>query len=1090
MRKFTRKTTLRLLAVGLFVAASPFLASLAAQRGGARPAQEAFNTPTDPMLQGFKWRSIGPVGQGARIDDFAVDEKNPSTYYIGYAVAGVWKTVNNGTTFEPIFNTYGHSIADLTLAPSDPNVLYVATGEANNRQTTSYGDGLYKSIDAGKTFQRAGFEGFQTLGRVIVHPTNPNIVWIAVGGHLYGPDPDRGLYMTIDGGKTWNKTLGVDENTGATEIIIDPSNPLNLWAATYERRRTAWGFNGGGPGSGIHASIDGGKTWKKMSGGGLPTGTMGRIALDICKTQPNVIYAEIEVAADKTAPGAAPATPAASPAPAAGGGRGGRNGRGAAAGGAAAGAAGAAGAADPNAAAGGAQRGGGGGGGGRGGNAGPPDPQFDGIYKSVDKGKTWVFLHQMDTTNDRPMYFSQIRVDPNNPMIVYKGGVNAEKSIDGGVTWFDIENGRKGHVDNHALWIDPLNSKHLMYGDDGGLDVSWDGAETFESPRLAGVGLAYHASVSMQHPYMVCAGLQDNGSWCGPSSVRSQQGIRMWDWMSVGGGDGFQNAIDPTDGNIFYTESQNAGITRYDLNTGVNRSIKPNVPGAGGRGGGGGGGGRGGGAGANGNPAGAIGADAATPAAELAAVQAAVGGGGGGRGNVLNELSAGSQLQFNWNSPILLSPHNPSTIYLGGRQLFISRNRGDTWIATKDMGKNIDLTKRQILGVSYDLPVCRANAPGAACILSKNDGYVNNEYGTMTEVAESPVMPGILWAGTDDGNINVSKDDGSTWTEVGHNLPIADHESYISGLEASWFEAGTAYAAVDRHRNDDLKPYVFKTTDYGQTWKSISSNLPSIGNVNSIRQDPVNRNLLFAPTELGFYVSLNDGGSWSRFMPNLPNGRMDEVIVHPREHDLILSAHGYAVWIMDDITALEQMTAPPSADATLLKPRDAVDWKNDARRRTETPGNKFWQGDNAPRGAAIAYVLKSAATDVKVSIVDTATGQTIHSCVGDGNAGLNRFQWGFTSDLGGGGGGRGGGGGGGGFGGGGGAAPAAPAGPAMCNVAGGGGGGRGGGGGGGGRGGGGGGVQPGVYKVTLTVGGKDVGSQTFKVLEDIWLNEK
>jgi hypothetical protein len=727
---------------------------------------------------------------------------------------------------------------------------------------------------------------------------------------------------------------------------------------------------------------------------------------------------------------------------------------------------------------------GGGQGGGRGGGNQPPNPQGDGIWKSVDKGKTWQFLVNQ---NARPMYFSQIRVDPNDPNIVYTGGVDAYKSIDGGKTFSALRG--KGHVDNHAIWIDPLNSQHVMYGDDGGLDVTWDGGDTWEAVRLMGTGLAYHASVSMQHPYMVCTGLQDNGSWCGPSSVRSGQGIRMWDWMSVGGGDGFQNAIDPTDPNIFYTESQNAGIQRYDLNTGTSRSIKPST-GGGGRGGGGGGRGAaaGGaaGAGANATPpaAGAAGA-----AAEIAAVQAGLAApGGGGRGNVLNELAPGSMSQFNWNSPIVLSPHGPSTIYLGGRQLFISRNRGDTWMATQDMGKKIDLNARQILGVSYGLPGCgRGAGPGQPCILSRNDGYVGNEYGTMTEMAESPVMPGILWAGTDDGNINVSKDGGVSWTEVGHNLPIADHESYVSGLEASWFDAGTAYAAVDRHRNDDLKPYVFKTTDYGATWKAISSNLPAVGNVNSIRQDPVNRNLLFAPTETGFYISLNDGQSWSRFMPNLPVGRMDEVMVHPREHDLILSAHGYSVWIMDDITTLEQM-APPAAsqDTTLFKVRDAVAWRNDARRTTEVPGNKFWEGESAPRGTAIAYFLKAAANDVKVTITNTASGQAVRTCVGPKEAGLNRFQWTLGGDQpAGGGGGRGGGGGG--------AAaaapaPAAPTGPSPCVADNAGGGGRGGGG--GGRGGGGGGIGPGVYRVTVAVDGKEIGSQTFKILEDIWMDEK
>jgi hypothetical protein len=370
-------------------------------------------------------------------------------------------------------------------------------------------------------------------------------------------------------------------------------------------------------------------------------------------------------------------------------------------------------------------------------------------------------------------------------------------------------------------------------------------------------------------------------------------------------------------------------------------------------------------------------------------------------------------------------------------------------------------------------------------------------------------VPGILWGGTDDGNINVSKDAGYTWTEVGKNIPGVNHEYYVSGIEASYFEAGTAYVALDGHRHDDLKPYIFKTTDYGQTWTPLSGNLPAVGNVNAVRQDPVNRNLLFAPTERGFYVSLNEGKSWSRFMPNLPLGRYDEVVVHPREHDLVLSGHGYSVWIMDDITALEQMAAEPASDATLLKPRDTVQWKNDFARTTEVPGEKFWQGENAPRGTAIAYVLKTAATDATISVTNTANGQVVRTCAAPKDAGLTRFQWTFLTDTAvtqmftGGGGGRGGGGGGGAAGGG--AAPAGPPPPdakttpcdpqalaqAVQIFLGGAGGGRGGGGGGGGGfGGAGGGTGPGVYKVTLSVGGKEVGSQTFRILEDVWLNEK
>lgn len=1028
MKMNQRRPPRWLILTGVLVAASPLAIQLGAQgRGGAAPPRPEFNKPEDPLLQGFHWRSIGPAGQGARIDDFAVDEKNPSTYYIGYAVSGVWKTVNNGTTFEPIFQTQGvASIGDLGIAPSDPNILYVGTGEANNRQTTTFGNGLWKSTDAGAHFERVGLEDSQSIARIIVHPKDPNIVWVAVAGHLFGPNEQRGVYMTTDGGKNWTKTLYVDQDTGATDLIIDPANPQVLWAAMYQHRRTPYGYVGGGPGSGIYQSTDGGKAWKKLVGNGLPHGTMGRVALDISRSNPNILYAQIEVAQDKEPKSS---TPAAAEPPA---GRGGGAGGG----------------------------GFGGGGGGRGGAARPPNAQADGVWKSIDHGKTWTFLINQDA---RPMYFSQIRVDPNDPNTVWTGGVDAYKSTDGGKT-FEVVEG-KGHVDNHAIWIDPLNSKHVMYGDDGGLDVTWDGGKTWESPRLSGVGLAYHASVDLEHPYNVCVGLQDNGSWCGPSSVRSTRaGIRMWDWMSVGGGDGFQNAIDMDNPNIFYTESQNLGIQRYDIETGVSQSVKPNVP------------------------------------AILAALNPNRGGGGGGGGrgaarlNVFPEPPVATPWAFNWNSPIILSHFDQNKLYVGGKELFISTDRGTSWRASAFLGKtktDADLDSNTVMGQSYGLPSCgigegaaggRIGGPGDACILSKGDGMTANEYGSLTEIAESPVQQGVVWAGTDDGNVQVSKDDGFTFTEVGHNIPGVDHRTYVSGLEASWFDAGTAYVALDAHRTDDLKPYIFKTTDFGQTWKPVMGNLPR-GDVNSIRQDPVNPNLLYAPTEFGFYISLNDGQSWSQFMPDLPTGRMDEVVVHPREHDLVLASHGYSVMILDDVTALEQMTPQVlGEDAHVFKPRDAVNWRNDFRRTPEIPGEKFWEGEIAPRGTAISYYLKAAATgDVKVAISDTATGQQIFACVGDKNQGLNRFQWTLENQTAG----RGGGGGRGGRGGEAAAQPAAPAGPASCSApppS----GGRGFGGGGG-FGGGNAGVQPGVYKVTVTVDGRDIGSQTFSVLDDVWL---
>lgn len=993
------------MALGVAALAAPFTGDLIAQSVGtqaAAPSGAILNAPTDPRLQGFRFRSIGPTGQGGRIDDFAVNEQDPSTYYIGYAVSGLWKTVNNGVTFEQIFKDGNHSIGDLALAPSNPNILYVGTGEPNNRQSSSFGDGVYKSTDAGKTFTHMGLKETQSIGRIVVHPKNPDIVWVAAVGHLFGPNDERGVFMSIDGGKTWQKTLYINQDTGATDLVIDPSNPNILFAATYERRRTSWGFVGGGPGSGLHQSVDGGKTWKKVTGGGLPRGTMGRIGLDFSRSNPNVIYAQIEVAADKEPAAPAAAAPAA---PAAGQGQGGGQGFG-----------------------------GGQGGGRQGGAALPADPTTSGVWRSMDKGKTWTF---MSNENQRPMYYSQIRVDPNNHDTIYVGGVNPRKSLDGGKTWINL-NGM-GHVDNHAIWINPRDSRHVMYGNDGGMDISWDAGATWESVRLQAVGLPYHVSVDNSRPYRVCTGLQDNGSWCGPSSQRSG-GIYMWNWISVGGGDGFQTQIDPTNPNIFYTESQNGNINRYDLSTGQTANIRPRLAGGAARGG---------------------------------------GAGGPGASNIVGDLPQEQTMQFNWNSPIRISPHNPSTILFGGRHVFVSRDRGNTWTMTAPMGKGINVNDRTILEQAYSLPSCgRGAGPGTRCILSKHDGFVQNEYGTVVELEESPKVPGLLWSGTDDGNLQVSRDYGLTWTEVGKNIPGGTKEYHISGIQPSYFDANTAYVSLDGHRNNDHTPLVFKTTDLGKTWTSVAGDLPR-GNVNQIRQDPVAKSLLYAPTEYGFYISLNEGQNWMKFSPGLPAGRVDEVVVHPRENDLVLATHGYSIWIMDDVSALQQLANETPTAPKLFKPREAVAWKTDRMNQTEVPGAKHWVGENAPRGTAISYYLPQATTEpVIVTITNTATGADVRTCAGTATAGMNRFQWTLAGNAGAGGG----------FGGGGGRggqqaqAPAAPAGPQPC-VTPAAGGGRGGGGGFGG----GGGIAPGVYKVTLTIGGKVIGSESFNVLEDIWL---
>ncbi len=564
---------------------------------------------------------------------------------------------------------------------------------------------------------------------------------------------------------------------------------------------------------------------------------------------------------------------------------------------------------------------GGGGGGGRGGAAEEPkpDPARSGVWRSDDGGKTWQFR---SNNNNRPMYYSKIRVDPTNPEIVYTTGASAYKSVDGGRT-FNVMGGQS-HSDHHALWINPRNNQHLVIGNDGGLDVSYDQGSTWEEISLSALGQFYAISVDMRKPYYVCGGLQDNGSWCGPSAVRSGTGSVNSDWYRVGGGDGFYTANDPRDWRIGYAETQDGNTFRYDLRTGQTRSIRPippinpaaapaaatpapatAAP-----------------AGAQpaqpGQPAGQ--APAAAPAAGGQPAAAAQGGGrggrGGGAGNVVPPPPAGTVYRFFWSTPFKLSHHDPNTVYLGGDRLFKSTTRGDTWMASPDLTRNIGRNDRPIMGVA-----------GTAPMASKHDGAAS--YSNIVTLGESPLAPGILWVGSNDGNVQVSRDGGANWKNVTANIKGVPDESHVSRVEPSHFDAGTAYVSFDNHRRDDQKPYIFVTRDFGQTWTSIAANLPE-GNVNVVKEDPKNPNLLYAGTEYGFFISRTGGKDWKKFMTGLPTVRVDDVLVHPRDNDLVLATHGRSIWILDDITPLQQMTeAITTADAHLFDVRPATAWVAD-----------------------------------------------------------------------------------------------------------------------------------------------------------------
>lgn len=1003
----------------LALLSSCVLPSRGAAQAGVR-RDSLINRSTNPLLSSFRFRAIGPASMGGRIDDIAVSERNPAVIYIGYATGGVFRSTNHGTTYQPVFETYGSaSIGDIAIDPTNADVVYVGTGEPNNRQTSSFGDGIYKTSDGGKTFTHAGLRETQTIARIVIDPRHPDNVYVAAPGHLFGPSPDRGVYKSTDGGKSWTKVKYVDENTGFTDIAMDPSNPNVLYAASYQRRRTGCCYNGGGPGSALWKTEDGGKTWNRLGGNGLPGGLYGRIALDVSRSNPNVVYAQIE-----TDGGDAPPI---------GGGRGGydwcNN-------------------AGP----------GGGFGGGRGGApaAGAPDSSRvppalgadrSGIFRSENKGRSWKVV---SNCNARPLYFSQLRIDPSSDQRIYVAGTRITKSLDGGKTFatLDLEAGFFGNQgeDQHAFWIDPANSNHILRGTDAGLTETWDQGATFEYVRTMPTALAYWVSADMGHPYRVYTGLQDNDSWGGPSATRSRIGIQNHDWFRLSGGDGFQTAADPATLGVVYTESQDGNPFRTDLRTGRQQGIRPSAPPARG---------------------GTAPAEGACVDGRVAAAGGGRGGGGGGRGggnpNVLN-AEAGDVYRFNWNTPIQLSPHSAHILWLGGNRLFKSYDQGDHWTASADLTKQVDRCKVSVMGVAGDKPQ-----------LSKNDGV--SAFSTITAISESPVMPGVVWAGTDDGNLQVSRDGGATFTEVGKNitgLPTGalggSNPYWISRIDASHFDAGAAYVAIDGHRSDDLKPWIVVTHDYGRTWSGVSGNLPAYGNVQVVREDPKNKDLLYAGTEFGLFVSLDAGKSWERFMNGYPTVRTDDILVHPRDGDLIVASHGRSLYIADDITALQQLTPDVAArDVVLFDPRPAVAWAFDYRTDAYTGGDKQFTAENPARGTAISFYMKAgSAGDAKVAVSDVGGRVLCESSV-PATAGIHRVQWTLVAPLANAGGGRGGRGG----------AGAGLAGAdGGCSGA-----------GGGGRGGAANAVAPGSYTVKLSVGGRDY-TKTVEVLEDRWLNER
>ena len=806
---------------------------------GAQREKRA-NTPRiqENVLDGLEWRCIGPANMGGRIDDFAVVEREPNIIYVGTASGGVWKTTNNGITWKPIFDDQITStIGDVTVAPSQPDTVWVGTGEPNNRQSSSWGNGVYKSMDGGKTWKNMGLEDTHHIGRIVIHPTNPDILYVAALGHLWGPNEQRGLYKTTNGGRTWKNTKSIDVNTGFVDVAMDHDNPGTLYAAAYQRRRRGWGFNGGGPGSGMYKTTDGGENWVRLTNG-LPEGDLGRIGIDIYRRDPSIVYAVVEHKGD------------------------------------------------------------------------------GGVYRSEDKGSTWT---KMSSINPRPMYYSQIRVDPNNDQRIWVLGASMYVSDDGGKN-FRTDYVTRVHGDHHAMWIHPKNSDHMVLGSDGGIYFSYDRGKSWDFVNALPLAQFYEIGIDMQKPYWIYGGLQDNGSWGGPSSTWFRQGITNDEWIKIGGGDGFYTQVDPEDSTLIYAESQTGNLFRIDLKTGESKSLRPQPE------------------------------------------------------------DSSERYRFNWNSPILISPHDPKTIYYGGNKLFTSIDKGETWEATEDLTTQQDRETLELMGV---LPEKNT--------LSRHDGI--SFYGDITTISESPIKAGLLYVGTDDGYLQVSRDGGKAWTNVVSKVPGLPKYTYVTRVVASKFDESSAYATFDSHRNNDFKPYVFRTSDYGESWANISANLPMGSIVNVIREHHKNPNLLFVGTERGAYFSIDRGTTWTMFKGNFPMVPVDDIAIHPRENDLIFGTHGRSVWVLDDITPLEQLTPQVlKSSGHLFDVRPAKIFNSFSHKGNL--GHKVFVAPNSPFGAVISYYLKGEEKDVKI-FIKNSDGEVIREIEGKNEAGINRVTWGL-----------------------------------------------------------------------------------------------
>ena len=767
------------------------------------PAQTTVQIDPE-LLAGMKARTIGPAAMSGRIAAIDVVESNPDILYVGAATGGVWKSMNGGLSFAPLFDDQPvAAIGAVSIFQPSPEIVWVGTGEGNPRNSMSVGNGIYKSVDGGKTWQHLGLEKTERIHRIVLHPRDANVAWVAAMGQAWGQNADRGIFKTTDGGKSWTKVLYVNDRTGAADLVIDPVNPNKLFAAMWEYRRWPWFFNSGGPGSGLHVTYDGGATWKRFTeDDGMPKGDLGRIGVAIARSNPSIVYALVE--ADKSA-----------------------------------------------------------------------------LLRSDDGGRKWTTVNTEHNIANRPFYYADIRVDTEDPNRVYNVFSLISLSTDGGKTFKTLVPFAKVHPDYHAMWINPNDASHIFVGNDGGVAESEDRGNSWRFVATLPLAQYYHVAVDDEHPYNIYGGMQDNGSWKGPNTTWETAGIRNWDWQEVGFGDGFATIPIPGDSMTGYAMSQEGYLVRWNLRTGERKDIRPPAP------------------------------DDTT------------------------------ELRFNWNAAIAIDPFDPNSVYYGSQFVHKSPNRGDSWtVISPDLTTNRKEWQHQ------------ARAGGLTPDVTGAENFT-----TLITITPSPVERGVIWTGSDDGRVHVTRDGGASWTSVEANIKGVPANTWIPEITASRHGNGTAFIVFDDHRRSNWTPYLYRTTDYGKTWTSlVTKNIQ--GYALSIEQDPVDPDLLFLGTEFGLWMSNDAGKSWLKWTHGVPTVSVMGLVVHPRDHDLVVGTHGRSAFVLDDIRPLRTVSKETlSAPLHLFEVPPAQSYRIRQKEGSRFLGDAEFRGENEAYGALLTYSL-------------------------------------------------------------------------------------------------------------------------------------